>query len=378
MLCISFMLLVTTRLTTAVRTQTTTQPVTNLRWRERDAPWRIVPWDHRGPPAFLVKADFEIQQHGCGSGAPPTAVECVVSKNNSYGLAHFAHAAESVLACFSLFQLFPTLNDTRIVLTEYLHYGFQPWTRDLLKALRIQLYHDGPPTLKYAGIGAAPAGCSWRGGQRTRFGNGFLGSEFAWLGPRAGAALRRAVFRRGGAMRKPSSLRVGIVNRRGSRRLLNAPDLLRAIAAAHAQSGSRLELNASELTAGLGGPEADSFQAQAGWIRAMDVIIAPHGAGSVNYAFARTCTAILEVFPRGYYLPGFYLQLARAVGALPSAMYQGDYPYEETVRGASTYGGRLGARSSNMAPDAGRVAKWVVEAALARHECLNAKRGKHG
>jgi len=49
------------------------------------------------------------------------------------------------------------------------------------------------------------------------------------------------------------------------------------------------------------------------------VIISPHGAQLTNLIFARPCTVVVELYPRHYFMPGFYLSLAAQVGALPSA-----------------------------------------------------------
>ena len=81
-----------------------------------------------------------------------------------------------------------------------------------------------------------------------------------------------------------------------------------------------------------------SFVQQAMWVHSQDIIFAPHGAQNVNFIWAQQCAAILEIYPKNYYIPGELLQLARAVGAIPFAAYEGDHPYEDTQRSAS--GGR--------------------------------------
>ncbi|KAJ1457757.1 hypothetical protein M885DRAFT_562677 [Pelagophyceae sp. CCMP2097] len=69
------------------------------------------------------------------------------------------------------------------------------------------------------------------------------------------------------------------------------------------------------------GAEALAFvrAAQAAWIHAHDVIVSPHGAQLSSLVFARPCTVVVEIFPTGFYLPGFYSMLAVNVGAVTAS-----------------------------------------------------------
>ena len=60
---------------------------------------------------------------------------------------------------------------------------------------------------------------------------------------------------------------------------------------------------------------------QALWVHAHDIIVAPHGAGLSNVVFARPCTVVLELYPKHFYLPGFYLPLVSDSGGLPYTGY---------------------------------------------------------
>ena len=52
-----------------------------------------------------------------------------------------------------------------------------------------------------------------------------------------------------------------------------------------------------------------------------DIVIAPHGAGLTNIIFANDKSAILELFPYNYYVPGFYGALALQSGLTYAAWY---------------------------------------------------------
>jgi hypothetical protein len=56
-------------------------------------------------------------------------------------------------------------------------------------------------------------------------------------------------------------------------------------------------------------------------VKGADVIIAPHGAGLTNLVFASRCTAVVELFPYNYYIPGFYGSLAQQAGLAYAAWY---------------------------------------------------------
>jgi hypothetical protein len=113
-----------------------------------------------------------------------------------------------------------------------------------------------------------------------------------------------------------------------------------------------------------------TFAGQASWVHRQDMILLPHGAGCVNLIFARPCTAVLEVYPNGRYIPGEYLQLARAVGAIGYTAYEGTYGYEETVRW-NREGWAGMSRALNMTLDVAAVARWAVHAERDRVQCHN-------
>ena len=56
-----------------------------------------------------------------------------------------------------------------------------------------------------------------------------------------------------------------------------------------------------------------------------DIIISPHGAQLTNLAFIRPCTAVLELFPRGYYL-GYFQPLVLSAGGVS---FDG-YPFDRS------------------------------------------------
>ena len=176
--------------------------------------------------------------------------------------------------------------------------------------------------------------CAVKGSLRTRR-KGWAGSEQSWLIATADAvALQRRLF--GSQMmtfvRHPRTLRVGFLNRMQSRRVMGAATLMSDLLKVVQRHTSTYTLSYVDDMGTM------SFAEQAMWVHSQDIIFAPHGAQNVNFVWAQQCAAILEIYPKNYYIPGELLQLARAVGAIPFAAYEGDHPYEDTQRSAS--GGR--------------------------------------
>ena len=66
-----------------------------------------------------------------------------------------------------------------------------------------------------------------------------------------------------------------------------------------------------------------SFVDQAREMHSADIIIASHGAALTNLAFIRPCTAVLELFPFGYYI-GFFQPLVLAGEGIPYDGYLSD------------------------------------------------------
>ena len=114
-----------------------------------------------------------------------------------------------------------------------------------------------------------------------------------------------------------------------------------------------------------------SFAEQAMWVHSQDIIFAPHGAQNVNFVWAQQCAAILEIYPKNYYIPGEYLQLVRAVGAIPFAAYEGDHPYEDSQRSTEDAGLRFRSRAAVFKSFDIRAAEQALNEMLrARSSCL--------
>ena len=97
-----------------------------------------------------------------------------------------------------------------------------------------------------------------------------------------------------------------------------------------------------------------SLRSQAAKMHWADIVITPHGAQNTNLAFIRPFTSVLELFPHGYYVGGYFQPLVLSAGGVA---FDG-YPFEklktlDTVSSVSTLEGRVNARKGplNTSPE---------------------------
>lgn len=116
--------------------------------------------------------------------------------------------------------------------------------------------------------------------------------------------------------RKPQ---IGILNRKGTRSIENVDRILNAI-----QKEFDTEVSIAYF-------EVSSFQDQVAFFSTTDILISPHGAQLTGVPFMPSCGQVLELFPKSYYIPGFYGSLANAAGLKYGYLYlsNGD-PIKET------------------------------------------------
>lgn len=368
-------------------------------------PWSVRhdPLRGEGVPALLsIESNFSVVHPATHCGAPEF-IDCLVDAKNVFFPQHFSHAAEIQLPCWSLFRTYWYLKP-RIV--AHTHSSFQKargWSLHLQQAMgyTVVLYSGdslrnaaargtngcGSFTLENqvgAGSATTASNGSSIGGRPTLDAQhwGFQGCELQFLSNPAHAAALHARLKLA-APNDTEEVRVGLLNRAGARRVTNAEELVAAAASLSIQgmAGKRARISANEV-ADLGHL---SFAEQARWVHAQDLIIAPHGAQNINFLWARRCTAILELYPKHYYLPSEMLQLARAVGAVPFAGYvaphgPGSAPYQdrECSQVGMCAGGTGGAKTCHMAArtvelhvDAPTLKAALLSMLEARRECLS-------
>mmetsp|Transcript_17869 Transcript_17869/g.25752 ORF Transcript_17869/g.25752 Transcript_17869/m.25752 type:complete len:114 (+) Transcript_17869:692-1033(+) len=106
-----------------------------------------------------------------------------------------------------------------------------------------------------------------------------------------------------------------------------------------------------------------------------DILISPHGAQLGSLPFLPDCSQVLEMFPKGYWIPAFYGSLAQAGGSGYQYLYLGEEEkgtmQEDTKSTAATLDGRIRARKQKLCAPLKAVVIAVDEMVQKWHSCCD-------
>ena len=273
---------------------------------------------------------------------------------------HWVHAAEVLLNCWPLFNRFfalqPVVHTVERIKLNPSHY---------VRALK--------SVMGCRETTIPPTGCAITGTLVKRRRDGWPEQETLWLTSRRDADTLKGLFLRkeedlSSADDPPASnestassavvLRVGVLNR-AVRGLGDAPNIFAALQSA--LPGAEVNMTTFD---GL------HFTQQAGWVNRQDIIICPHGAQNLNFIFVRQCAVVLEVYPHKYYIPGYYLSLARLAGAWAFEAYPGPDAAADGKRTAKDGPARRAARLETIGITAADILQILPALLEARLKCL--------
>jgi Glycosyltransferase 61 len=104
-----------------------------------------------------------------------------------------------------------------------------------------------------------------------------------------------------------------------------------------------------------------------------DILISPHGAQLTGLPFMPpTCGTVLEVMPRGYYLPHFFGSLARAANlkhGTVSLTESGD-SRQESIDGMRHMAARSHYRKQQLCPDTNGIVDAVLQLVDEWQQCV--------
>lgn len=149
-------------------------------------------------------------------------------------------------------------------------------------------------------------------------------------------------YQKGPELISTPNLNVVIIGRHGTRGLFNAPEVARTLSSFqtsnkqessstkvgfkvikgwkthHNEVGKESFVESADFHSGNSAIylEPLSLRQQAVLLRETDVVIAVHGAGETNIAFMKPCSIVIEVYPRGFYIPYYFGGLAKQSGLL--------------------------------------------------------------
>lgn len=190
-------------------------------------------------------------------------------------------------------------------------------------------------------------------------------APFGMLGPAYAQTMSRRIFQfynlskvlDDAALRREQRFpRIGILNRNGDieRTLLNADELHR-----------RLLNESSKRHAFTVHPiqyfETSSFLAQVKYYGSVDIVISPHGAQLSAMPFLPPCGSVLELYPKGYWLPDYFGTLASGAGIA--------HAYFHLCAGPNYFGGRK-TRSAKLCPPLDPLVDGVWELVTDWKQCV--------
>lgn len=151
------------------------------------------------------------------------------------------------------------------------------------------------------------------------------------------------------------TLKIGLLNRRGGRKLLNSDGMLAALQKAFPHHQVTLKYF-----------DDVSFEEQVHYFSHIDVLISPHGSQLVGIMFMHPCSAILELFPHHYYTPNYFSSLAKLSGLLHTNWYVSN----EDVPDHLSLETRLNNTNNNMCPSISTLVSYVGTMLEQRKDCL--------
>jgi Glycosyltransferase 61 len=165
---------------------------------------------------------------------------------------------------------------------------------------------------------------------------------------------------------------IGFLNRASERRVDNHKEILKAI-----QKSSILGESPSNVTLFyMDSFDKMTFEEQIEFMPREDILFGPHGAQFTSTVFQPACSGLLDLFPKGYYLPFYFGSLARATGHYHFSLCNGGDNITEELQGMLTFEGRMSARGSHFRANASLVVAGVQQLALRWQMCCD--RREHG
>jgi hypothetical protein len=194
------------------------------------------------------------------------------------------------------------------------------------------------------------------------------GSKRYFLRPEHAYMLRSAMRLRDAAsdqFDKNNSIKVLILNRLGTRRLLDSIRIEREIKDRASQT--RIHWQHPVRVTQVDDLGAYNGLEQAKLLHNHDIIISPHGNQLSNIGFANECAALLEVYVEKMGIPGCFLPLAANAGVLSFGLYAGAN-IDDTSTAVVTHSARVRVRAHNI-PLSDDVVNMVPAMLRARISC---------
>jgi Glycosyltransferase 61 len=285
---------------------------------------------------------------------------------------HFPHAMQQMYRCFSYWMA--SAEDAKYPKRDrYLVVSRRPMGTEFMKGFVQQL------RLTF-GVKVVNLRHNLKIVRPSNFSTGFASrNAFAMRGQNDARALRDGIWKAYGIPQSTAcggldptnatTVRIGILDRKVTRKLHNLGAIVRAI---------EREMHKEPLLRAkfvIGDFEYQTFQEQVEFLSGVDVLVSPHGAQLTGIPFLPNCASVLELFPTGYLIPQYFGSLAAVAGVTHSYMYLGGPDADREAKVAmKTLESRDAARAVNLCPHPDAVARSVVELVREWHRCCQIQR----
>jgi hypothetical protein len=295
-----------------------------------------------------------------------TTAWCILDKNNTKPslFSHFPHTAEHLLPCWSYFLRVreqhskPTTSTSATTTTEpgSIQCGFwldsrklhipPGWAEDLVASMDCVVTSTRPEKDEFM----------YRPPHRA------TESALSWFQYPADAASLREKIGRGNIdvdASRCTKLRIGLVQRRGSRKILNLHAVETSLQNAYSSNNSSTSNSCIETVY----MEDMTFQQQANWWSRQDVVVIAHGAGVTNVMFMQENASLVEIYPEHYYPLSMFTTLCQSVGVSHFGWYNGVAdPAADYLEHGGTRKGREHYRGVDLTPPVEEIVKLVQKA----------------
>ena len=291
---------------------------------------------------------------------------CVLDENNTFQFKHFPHASQALLPCWSWFQRIRE----RVAGGSNMTCGFfvnpelevKRWTEQLIELMGCLVSYDQP---------------FFTNSQRTNktmilHYDEVVGRGRNWFEkPEDAAALRSRLLHRldvntttawsrsssmvaTGAQQQQQQQTITIINRRGTRCIVNSENITNALQEAYP----------SALIRTMYMEDMEPMEQFAVWSQ-QSIVITPHGAALTNGIFLPpgNASAVIEIFPKHYFAIPFFGSLLRSCGVRRYGYYFNESnPLADWKVYGSTREQRSFYRSVNLEPPVADIVGLVRQA----------------
>eukprot|EP00516_Mucochytrium_quahogii_P010433 CAMPEP_0203772534 /NCGR_PEP_ID=MMETSP0099_2-20121227/4097_1 /ASSEMBLY_ACC=CAM_ASM_000209 /TAXON_ID=96639 /ORGANISM=" , Strain NY0313808BC1" /LENGTH=386 /DNA_ID=CAMNT_0050670147 /DNA_START=408 /DNA_END=1569 /DNA_ORIENTATION=+ len=298
----------------------------------KNTPWATgVAVDRRDKNNFLMHFDGPLYLRNVFNTTSSDAtctrekhVYCHVNSAYSRDVHHPAHMIKLFFPCWSALEEHPDAT-RRFYLFEESHKEYvqkrvlqSRWIRDVFKLLDVDIVFRKVDTSRLRGC-VQVVDIVQKITNPTY--HKFLGRANCY-GLKQAVAFRDRIVSQSAkqVVLKPRPLQIGVMDRKTTRKLDKPDEILRLLKQEYPNATVEYTNDIGTMTP----------QQQADWMYKKDIVISPHGQQMLNTAFMRKCAAVVEYYPKGFFVSDYFLLLPSNLHALAYAYYPGNQPLRDS------------------------------------------------